>query len=123
MTEKEQAQIFARNLNYYISLTDKNQKEIAQAMGFYPTTFNTWCKGKALPSLGRIQRIADYFGIEKSDLLVNPENKPLTPGTYDLAVELSNSPVLLELVKASIGKSPEIIKKYAELIAMLPPSE
>lgn len=71
MTEEEQKKIFSKNLNYYISISGKQQKEIAKALGYSPTTFNTWCVGKIIPSTGKIQKIADYFGIGKSDLLVD----------------------------------------------------
>lgn len=69
MTEDEQRKIFAKNLNYYISLTGKQQKEIAKDLKLSPTTFNTWCKGKIMPRMGKIQMLADYFHIGKSDLV------------------------------------------------------
>lgn len=69
MTEQEQKAIFAKNLNHYIYKSGKQQKEIAKALGFSVTTFNTWCRGKILPGMGKIQKIADYFGIEKTDLI------------------------------------------------------
>ena len=69
MTDEEQKKIFSRNLNRYIKLSGKMQKEIATELGYSPTTFNTWCVGKIIPSAGKIQRIADYFHIGKSDLI------------------------------------------------------
>lgn len=69
MTDEEQKRIFAKNLTYYISLSGKQQKEVAKDLGYSPTTFNTWCVGKIIPSAGKIQHIADYFKIGKSDLL------------------------------------------------------
>lgn len=69
MTDDEQKRIFSRNLNFYIAQSGKQQKEIAKDLGYSPTTFNTWCVGKIVPSAGKIQKIADYFNIGKSDLL------------------------------------------------------
>lgn len=69
MTDEEQKRIFAINLSNYISQSGKAQKEIAKDLGVSPTTFNTWCVGKILPRMGKIQMIADYFGIGKSDLI------------------------------------------------------
>lgn len=69
MTDEEQKRIFSKNINYYISQSGKQQKEIAKDLGYSPTTFNTWCVGKIIPSSGKVQKIADYFGIGKSDLL------------------------------------------------------
>lgn len=69
MTDEEQKRIFSKNLNYYIDKSGKQQKEIAKDLGISPTTFNTWCVGKILPRTGKVQLIADYFKIGKSDLL------------------------------------------------------
>lgn len=64
-----QKKIFAKNLNFYITKSGKQQNEIAKDLGFPPTTFNTWCVGKVMPKMGKVQALVDYFGILKSDLL------------------------------------------------------
>ena len=66
---KQQMRIFAKNLNFYIKRTGKQQNKIAEELGFPPTTFNSWCTGTSFPQTGKIQAIADYFGILKSDLI------------------------------------------------------
>lgn len=75
MTDKEQKDIFARNLQFYIRRSEKTQKEIADAIGVSPQTFNTWTQAIATPRMGKIQVLADYFHIQKSDLI---DPKPLT---------------------------------------------
>lgn len=69
MTEDEQKRIFSKNLNYYITMSGKQQKEVANDLGISPTTFNSWCVGKIFPRLSKIEKIANYFNIGKSDLL------------------------------------------------------
>lgn len=69
MSEQEFNKIFSRNLKKYISLSNKTQKEIAYTIGVSPQTFNTWCQGIALPRMGKVQALADYFGINKTDLI------------------------------------------------------
>ncbi len=68
MTDDEQKKIFAKNLNKYISLNQKQQKEVADDLGINPTTLNMWCNGNSMPNVGKIQKLADYFRIGKSDL-------------------------------------------------------
>lgn len=68
MSDEIQKRIFAKNLNYYISLNGKQQNEVAKDIGENPSTLNMWCKGNSLPGLGKIQKLADYFKIGKSDL-------------------------------------------------------
>lgn len=105
MTDEEQKAIFSKNLNKYIYQSGKQQKEVAHDLGYSPTTFNTWCVGKIIPSTGKIQKIADYFNIGKSDLL---DDKT---GTYQ-----NQTPKILEYYNSlnDIGKH-EATKRVKEL--------
>lgn len=69
MGDEQQKIIFSRNLNKYLTEYGKSQKEVAEAIGVIPSTFNTWCQGIALPRMGKVQALSDYFGINKSDLI------------------------------------------------------
>lgn len=69
MTDKKQKEIFARNLSMLISKKGISQKEFADSIGSSPQVVNTWLHGNAFPRMGKVQRIADYFGVLKSDLL------------------------------------------------------
>ena len=69
MSSENERRIFAKNLNYYISLNGKQQKERAREIGESPSTLKRWCKGNSVPGLGKIQKLADYFKIGKSDLI------------------------------------------------------
>lgn len=69
MSESEQRRIFQTNLNQLLRQHGKSQREVADAIGVSPQTFNTWCQGVALPRMGKIQMLADYFGILKSQLV------------------------------------------------------
>lgn len=64
-----QNSIFSNNLNNLLNERRKTQKEVADAIGVSPQTFNTWCQGIALPRMGKIQKLADYFHVKKSDLI------------------------------------------------------
>ena len=69
MSDELQKKIFAKNLRHYLDRENKTQKEVADAIGVSPQTFNTWLQMVALPRMGKVQTLADYFGINKSDLL------------------------------------------------------
>ena len=79
MTDIEQKKIFSKNLNYYLSKANQTQREVADAISVSPQTFNTWCQGIALPRMGKVQRLADYFHIEKSDLIDERTEQPSSP--------------------------------------------
>ena len=42
-------------------------------VGVAPSTFNDWVKGKKYPRIDKIEMLANFFGILKSDLI---EEKP-----------------------------------------------
>lgn len=107
MTDKEQREIFARNLHRYLSIHDKSQREVAKAIDVSTQTFNTWCQGIAIPRMGKMESLATYFGIKKSDLL---DNKAETINTkYDM-----ENARLLNAIKND-GQTREFIKEYVSL--------
>lgn len=69
MTDEEQKKIFSSNLRYYVARSGKQQKEIASDLKVNQKTFNGWCTGLSIPKTGKIQAIAEYFKIGKTDLL------------------------------------------------------
>lgn len=81
----QEKSIFAERLNYYIGMCGKTQLEVAKDLGYNASTVNTWCKGKAMPTAGKIQKLADYFLIGKTDLLEEHSDVPdFVPGTAEL---------------------------------------
>lgn len=78
MSELEQRMIFKKNINRLIDNSPYNQKEIAEQLGVSPQTLNTWTQGKAIPRMGKIQLLADFFQVDKTDLLEDIGNN-LTP--------------------------------------------
>ena len=69
ITDEEQKRIFSKNLKYYLSLNNMQQKELAHILGIQPSTITNWLKQAAMPQVSTIQKIADYFRIGKSDLV------------------------------------------------------
>lgn len=66
MTNKE---IFAKNLLYYMNEKGKSRKEVSEAIGVSYYTYTDWVKGKKYPRMNMVEKLANYFGILKSDLI------------------------------------------------------
>ena len=66
-------EVFAKNLRYYMESKGKTQRELAEIVGVSAPTMNEWLKAKKYPRIDKIEILADYFGILKSDLI---EEKP-----------------------------------------------
>ena len=63
------AEIFGRNLRRYVEQSGKLAKDIAAAVGVAPATFSEWMNGKKYPRIDKIEMLANYFHIQKSDLI------------------------------------------------------
>lgn len=62
-------EIFAKNLNYYMKLNQKDRNDISRDLELPYTTVTSWCNGEFYPRIDKIQLLANYFGIQKSDLV------------------------------------------------------
>lgn len=59
----------SKNLKYYIEKSGKDRRELAEIWGFPYSTLTEWINAKKYPRIDRIEIMADYFGILKSDLI------------------------------------------------------
>lgn len=69
MSDIGNKEVMAENLRYYLELSGKTQKEIAEIIGVPTSTFNNWMKGLKYPRIDKIEMLSNYFGILKSDLI------------------------------------------------------
>lgn len=61
--------IFAKNLKYYRELHKKTRKDVCNALGISYYTYSDWENGKKYPRMDKVEMLANYFGIQKSDLI------------------------------------------------------
>jgi transcriptional regulator with XRE-family HTH domain len=60
---------FAKNLQYYMDANNKSRSEVADAIGVSYYTYTSWVTGKKYPRMDKVEKLARYFGIKKSDLI------------------------------------------------------
>lgn len=101
-------QTFAKALNYYLSLKGKTQQDLINDLGYSSSTVSQWSTGKNIPRMDRIEAVATYLGIEKTDLLRDPvifsqENFSTDPALISKLLE--SKPALYNLFKLSISLS------------------
>lgn len=69
---------FAKNLEKYLNRSGKSQREMAEIVGVSSSTFNEWMKAKKYPRIDKIEFMAEYFGILKSDLIEDADDKKIS---------------------------------------------
>ena len=61
--------VFGKNLEKFRQLKNVSMVELAERIGVSQSTVSDWENGKKMPRSGSIQKLADFFGVQKTDLL------------------------------------------------------
>lgn len=109
--------VMAQNLYYYMALNNKNRQEICNDLGFKYTTFCDWLNGKTYPRIDKIEMLANYFNIKKSDLV---EDKSKNSELDEYLEELRTRPEMKMLFNITKNATKEEVEKAVKIIeAML----
>ena len=68
-------EIMAKNIRRYLDIKGLNPRQMAIELDFKYTTVLDWVNAKTYPRIDKIEIMANFFGIQKSDLV---EDKPQT---------------------------------------------
>ena len=96
-------EIFRRNLNYYLSVSGKLQKDLADYVGAKTTTVSGWTRGVSYPRADAMEKIALFFGIPTSRLVGQIHDES------DTSIVESSAPQTLEarIVSGGMDKLPQ----------------
>lgn len=75
MSDLGNKEIFAKNLNYYMSINKKSRVDVCRDLDIPYSTFTDWCNGNIYPRIDKIEMLANYFDIKKSDLVESKSNE------------------------------------------------
>lgn len=99
MSDLGNKKIFAKNLQRYMDIRNMNTMDLSRTLNIAYSTVADWVKGNSYPRIDKIEMMANYFEIEKSDLI---EDKSTTfdiksiPGVK-IIKELVTVPLLGEI--------------------------
>ena len=115
MTSIGNKAVIAKNLTYYVNRSGKTQKELSEIVVVATSTFNDWMKGKKYPRIDKIEMLANYFGILKSDLIEDKSEDTPSPETLELSegekilidlfrrVPEESQQLVLQMIRAALG--------------------
>lgn len=68
----------SNNLKKYLKINNISRNQLSESLGISYSTISDWINGKAYPRIDKIEMMANYFGINKSDLVEEhfTEEKP-----------------------------------------------
>lgn len=113
--------IFAKNFNYYLSINKKNQANIVEDLNITASTVSDWANGKKYPRVDKMQLLADYFGILKSDLTEEHESTKLTDDVelQEYLEELKNRSEMRMLFSLARDATKEDVEQAVKIIEAL----
>ncbi|MEH7092400.1 helix-turn-helix domain-containing protein [Priestia megaterium] len=113
-----------KNIKKLREIHNLSQKELAEIAGVSDKAVSTWENGLKDPRMGAIQKIADHFGILKSDIIEEKvdisQTRPRAPKTIDghskkmplLGAISAGVPLEMVVVKEWINVPREIAEQY-----------
>lgn len=97
MSDEAQKRIFSKNLRRLLEESGKTQKELAEAIGESQQVVNTWATGRSIPRMGRVQKLADFFRVEKSALVDNQRGSDIPQLSNIFPISKKRIPLLGEI--------------------------
>lgn len=103
--------IFSSNLKRYMAINDKSRKDVSEALGISYYTITDWVNGKKYPRMDKVEKLAEYFGVLKSDLIEEKkttDNDGLSEEEKELLdlftrVPADSRPMILEMIRAAVN--------------------
>lgn len=65
----ESKKIMAENIERLMDKKGVSNQQLCDDLNIKYTTFLDWKKGVTYPRIGKVEMLADYFGVKKSDLI------------------------------------------------------
>ena len=116
MSDEQVKEVFARNLKMFLESRGKQPVDIVNDLGIPFSTVSNWINGLKLPRMGKIEMLADYLGVEKSDLLEEKDRYYINDDARDLAQFLFENPDYRVLFDASRKVKKEDIEFVKQMI-------
>lgn len=96
MSDLGNKKIFSKNLRRYMDSKGMNTMDLSKTLDVAYSTVADWVKGNSYPRIDKIEMMANYFNIEKSDLIEDKRNLSEIPGVKVIK-EIITVPLLGEI--------------------------
>lgn len=118
MTEKEYAQVIAKNLKRIAFERDKSQAQIAQELKIHRATLSAWMNGTRTPKMSKIDMLCRYFGCKRSDIMEPHADNYIYhfDDTDRIAGIIRDNPVMHNLFDIAIDCTPDDLELVAEVL-------
>lgn len=107
-------------INELLKVRGISANKLMGDIGFSSGLFSQWKKGLQKPSVDKLSKIADYFGVSVNDLLETSEAGPARPAAeQDFIMTVKSRPELQLLIETTKNSTNTEIKTYIRVIKAL----
>ena len=107
----------AKNLKKYIAKSGKGRTRVAADLGISYSTLTDWINGSKYPRINNIEKLANYFGVSKSDLIEDFEEiKKDNDALATIIVKLRMNKELVEVVEKLISLDKAKLESLSRLL-------
>ncbi|MFK4781406.1 S24 family peptidase [Lactococcus petauri] len=122
--DEENKKIISSNLNKLLSDTNTKKIDIHRATEIPVSTLTGYFQAQTLPNAGNLQKLADFFGVYKSDIdprfaddstikIVSSNNEPLIEETVETMKKLEEprQKIVLDTAKIQLTEQEKVIEE------------
>ena len=62
-------EIFKRQIKFYMERAGKTQADLVRDLGYTQSRVSSWCTGMRVPRVNEVDKIAEYLGCSRSELM------------------------------------------------------
>ena len=101
--------VMSANIKRYMAEKGVNAKELSKTLDVPYTTVLSWIKAEYYPRIDKIEKMSDYFGVLKSDLIEDKTKQPTS--------ELSDKKK--EFIKRVEAMSDDQLDRLEQILALV----
>jgi repressor LexA len=120
MSEDKFKAIFSKNLRYYMNLKRKTQIDIINDLDINKSSISSWVNGTRLPRMDKVEILARYLGVSRSDLI---EERPAAEKDIDELVLTEHEKEVIESYREASLTEQMVIRRILGLSEDIPKSE
>jgi transcriptional regulator with XRE-family HTH domain len=120
MSEDKFKAIFSKNLRYYMNLKCKTQIDIINDLDINKSSISSWVNGTRLPRMDKVEVLARYLGVSRSDLI---EERPAAEKDIDELVLTEHEKEVIESYREASLTEQMVIRRILGLSEDIPKSE
>lgn len=115
--------VMGLNIQRHLDEIGISRRDFAKAIGVPYSSLTDWINGRTYPRIDKIEKMAQYFGVQKSDLVESQTDSNTVyytdPETAHLAQEMFEDPEMRALFHMKRNMEPEKFRAHYDMMKSL----